>query len=54
MRLAAICALGATARGWQRFVLSPDDDVTDHLLGCVPCLTVKLEDSNVAVAAVWS
>lgn len=54
MRLAAISALGATARGWQRFVLqsSPDDDVTDHLLGCLPCLVIKLEDANVAVATV--
>lgn len=52
MKLAAIYALGATAQGWQRFVLSPDDDVTDHLLGCIPCLVIKLEDSNVSVATV--
>lgn len=52
MRLAAISALGATALGWQRFVLSPDDDVTDHLLGCIPCLAIKLEDAHEEVAMV--
>ncbi|XP_031777051.1 maestro heat-like repeat-containing protein family member 1 isoform X2 [Nasonia vitripennis] len=51
MSLAATSALGAMARGWQSFVLSPDDDATDHLLGCLPCLVIKLEDANVAVAA---
>jgi hypothetical protein len=54
MRLAAINALRATAQGWQRFVQSPDDDVTDHLLGCIPCLVIKLEDGNEAVATVTS
>ncbi|XP_058805829.1 maestro heat-like repeat-containing protein family member 1 [Phymastichus coffea] len=49
MRLAAISALGAVVRSWQRFVLSPDDDVTDHLLSCIPCLTIKLEDNVHAV-----
>lgn len=50
IRLAAISALGAICRGWSKSVESPDDDVTDHLLGCLPCLTIKLEDSNSLVA----
>ena len=51
MRLVAIVALGAAAEGWRRIVASPDDDVTDHLLGCLPCLIVKLND-NVDISMV--
>ncbi|XP_014215700.1 maestro heat-like repeat-containing protein family member 1 isoform X1 [Copidosoma floridanum] len=51
MRLAAMCALGAIARSWQsRFMRSPDDDITDHLLACIPCLAIKLEDNVDAIA----
>lgn len=48
--LAAISALGAICKGWLKSVKSPDDDVTDHLLGCLPCLIIKLEDPNSLVA----
>ncbi|XP_063985336.1 maestro heat-like repeat-containing protein family member 1 [Diachasmimorpha longicaudata] len=50
MRLAAISALGALARGWIKSVKGPDDDVSDHLLGCLPCLTIKIGDNNSLVA----
>nr|ACE75349.1 HEAT repeat-containing protein [Glyptapanteles indiensis] len=51
MRLAAIGALGAVSRGWLKALKTyDDDDVTDHLLGCLPCLTVRLEDVNSLVA----
>lgn len=46
MRLSAISALGAISRGWMKSSTVPDDDVTDHLLGCLPCLTIKIEDPN--------
>uniref|UniRef100_A0ABD2XLD7 Maestro heat-like repeat-containing protein family member 1 n=1 Tax=Trichogramma kaykai TaxID=54128 RepID=A0ABD2XLD7_9HYME len=51
-RLAALRAMGALTLAWQRFTAdSPtDDDVTDHLLGCLPCLAVKLEDRSLDVA----
>ncbi|KAI4498116.1 hypothetical protein M0802_006940 [Mischocyttarus mexicanus] len=52
MRLAAISALSAVACSWQKTVVSPDDDIRDHLLGCLPCLTIRLEDENVTVAKV--
>nr|XP_050863894.1 maestro heat-like repeat-containing protein family member 1 [Vespula vulgaris] len=52
MRLAAISALSAVACSWQKIVTSPDDDIKDHLLGCLPCLTIRLEDENVTVAKV--
>ncbi|KAJ8688258.1 hypothetical protein QAD02_024053 [Eretmocerus hayati] len=51
MRLAAISALGALAKGWRRHAArSPDDELTDQLLGCLPCFVIKLEDGNAAVA----
>lgn len=46
MRLSAISALGAISSGWSKIFSEPNDDVTDHLLGCLPCLTIKIEDSN--------
>ncbi|XP_015183266.1 PREDICTED: maestro heat-like repeat-containing protein family member 1 [Polistes dominula] len=52
MRLAAISALSAVASSWQKIVLSQDDDIRDHLLGCLPCLTIRLEDENITVAKV--
>lgn len=53
MRLAAVGALGAVSRGWLKSLKTyDDDDVTDHLLGCLPCLTVRLEDVNSLVAKV--
>ncbi|KAK2577321.1 hypothetical protein KPH14_003451 [Odynerus spinipes] len=52
LRLAAISALSAVACSWQKSVTSPDDDIKDHLLGCLPCLTIRLEDANVTVAKV--
>lgn len=52
MRLAAISALSAVASSWQKIVTSPDDDIKNHLLGCLPCLTIRLEDENVTVAKV--
>ena len=52
IRLAAISALNSIIYGWQQFVFSPDDDITDHLLGCLPCLIIKLEDSKTKIALV--
>ncbi|KAG5305866.1 MROH1 protein, partial [Pseudoatta argentina] len=49
MKLAAIDALGAIATNWQRSVALPDDDLIDHLLGCLPSLIIRLEDSNITV-----
>ncbi|XP_024939150.1 maestro heat-like repeat-containing protein family member 1 isoform X2 [Cephus cinctus] len=49
VRLAAINSLGAIARGWSISVSTPNDDISDHLLGCLPCLIIKLEDPNPAV-----
>lgn len=50
LRMAAISALGAISRGWLKTVKCPDDDVTDHLLGCLPCLVIRLEDACDPVA----
>lgn len=52
MKLAAIGALGAIATNWRRSVTSPDDDLIDHLLGCLPSLIIRLEDSNITVVKV--
>ncbi|KAK0166476.1 hypothetical protein PV328_004896 [Microctonus aethiopoides] len=52
MRLAAISALDAISRGWLKSIEAPDDDVTDHLLGCLPSLIIKLEDSNVMISKI--
>lgn len=52
MKLAAIDALGAIAINWQRSMTVPSDDLIDHLLGCLPCLIIRLEDSNTTVAKV--
>lgn len=52
MKLAAISALGAIATNWQRSVALPDDDLIDHLLGCLPSLIIRLEDSNAMVVTV--
>ncbi|XP_077256814.1 maestro heat-like repeat-containing protein family member 1 [Temnothorax americanus] len=49
MKLAAIGALGAIATNWRRSITSPDDDLIDHLLGCLPSLIIRLEDSNITV-----
>ncbi|KAL6261907.1 hypothetical protein P5V15_006990 [Pogonomyrmex californicus] len=49
MKLAAISALGAIATNWQKSVKSPDNDLIDHLLGCLPSLIIRLEDSNITV-----
>ncbi|XP_034951758.1 maestro heat-like repeat-containing protein family member 1 [Chelonus insularis] len=50
IRHAAIKAIGSLSRGWMKSVKNNDDDVTDHLLGCIPCLTIKVEDSHETVA----
>lgn len=52
MKLAAIDALGAIATNWHRSVMLPDDDLIDHLLGCLPSLIIRLEDSNITVVKV--
>lgn len=52
MKLAAIGALGAIATNWQRSIASPNDDLIDHLLGCLPSLIIRLEDSNITVVKV--
>ncbi|XP_029176005.1 LOW QUALITY PROTEIN: maestro heat-like repeat-containing protein family member 1 [Nylanderia fulva] len=52
MRLAAIDALGAIATNWERSISSPDDDLIDHLLSCLPSLIIRLEDSNTMVVMV--
>ncbi|XP_046485809.1 maestro heat-like repeat-containing protein family member 1 isoform X1 [Neodiprion pinetum] len=50
MRLAAINALGAIAHTWKSLSSNADEVMSDHLLGCLTCLIVRLEDSNLAVA----
>ena len=52
LRLAAVSALEAVVRNWQMSMTSVDDEVTDHLLGCIPSLVIKLEDPNFAVIMV--
>lgn len=52
IKLAAITVLGAIATNWQRTVTTTDEDLTDHFLWCLPCLIVRLEDSNITVAKV--
>jgi len=52
MKLAAIGALGAIATNWRRSITSPDNDLVDHLLGCLPSLIIRLEDSNITVVKV--
>ncbi|XP_012526722.2 maestro heat-like repeat-containing protein family member 1 isoform X1 [Monomorium pharaonis] len=49
MKLAAINALGAIATNWQRSIASPNDDLIDHLLGCLPSLIIRLEDTNITI-----
>ncbi|KAL0107180.1 hypothetical protein PUN28_015596 [Cardiocondyla obscurior] len=49
MKIAAISALGAIATNWQRSITLPNDDLIDHLLGCLPSLIIRLEDSNITV-----
>lgn len=49
MKLAAINALGAIAINWQKSFALPNDDLIDHLLGCLPSLIIRLEDSNTMV-----
>lgn len=52
MKLAAIGALGAIATNWRRSITLPNDDLIDHLLGCLPSLIIRLEDSNITVVKV--
>lgn len=52
MKLAAINALGAIAINWQKSFALPNDDLIDHLLGCLPSLIIRLEDSNTMVVTV--
>ena len=52
LRLAAMSALEAVIRNWQNSITTVDDDVTDHLLGCIPSIVIKLEDPNFAVIMV--
>lgn len=49
MRLAAINALGGIARGWRKSLKEPDSDIIEHLYGCLPCLTIRLEDCEESV-----
>lgn len=51
MRFAAISALGAIAANWQKSILL-NDELADYFLGCLPCLIIKLEDSNIMVVKV--
>lgn len=52
MKFAAINALGAIVANWQKSFALPDDDLIDHLLGCLPSLIIRLEDSNTIVVTV--
>lgn len=52
LRLAAVSALEAAVRNWQTTIDSVDDDITDQLLSCIPCLVIKLEDPNLAIIMV--
>jgi len=52
MRLAAISALGAIATNWHKSIALPNDDLIDHLLGCLPSLIIRLEDSHAIVVTV--
>lgn len=53
MKFAAISVLGAIATNWQTTAaLEDDNDLSDHLLWCLPCLIVRLEDANILVAKV--
>ncbi|XP_043485318.1 maestro heat-like repeat-containing protein family member 1 [Leptopilina heterotoma] len=49
LRLAAVSALEAAVRNWQTTLDAVDDDITDQLLSCIPCLVIKLEDPNLAI-----
>lgn len=49
MRLAAIRALGAIGSNWKRLIILPNDELVDHLMGCLPSLIIRLEDSNVTI-----
>ncbi|EZA49279.1 HEAT repeat-containing protein 7A [Ooceraea biroi] len=49
MKLAAISALGAIGSNWKRLIISPNDDLVDHILGCLPSLIIRLEDSNITI-----
>lgn len=46
MKLYAIEALGAVVANWHRSIALPTDDLIDHLLGCLPSLIIRLEDTN--------
>lgn len=52
MRVAAINALGAIARTWKSSSNTGDEVISDHFLGCLPCLVIRLEDPNPVVAKV--
>lgn len=51
-KFASIGALGAIAINWQRSIVSLDDDMIDHLMGCLPSLIIRLEDSNLTIVKV--
>ncbi|XP_048515831.1 maestro heat-like repeat-containing protein family member 1 isoform X2 [Athalia rosae] len=50
MRLATINALGAIARTWEWTSNTGYESISGHLLGCLPCLLIRLEDPNPDVA----
>lgn len=52
MKFASINALGAIVANWQKFALPCNDDSIDYLLGCLPSLIIRLEDSNAIVVTV--
>lgn len=52
MRLAATNALGAVARTWKSSLNTGTEVISDHLLGCLPCLIIRIEDPNPVVAKV--
>jgi hypothetical protein len=53
MKLAAISALGAIGNNWKRLIIVPNEDLVNHLLGCLPSLIIRLEDSNITIVKVY-
>lgn len=52
IKLAALTVLNAIVYNWQRTAPSADDDLIDHFLWCLPCLIIRLEDTDKMVVEV--
>ncbi|XP_066601131.1 maestro heat-like repeat-containing protein family member 1 [Prorops nasuta] len=52
IREAALNVLHVVIRYWKKYPSLKDNDINDYLLGCIPCLIIRVVDSNLEISMI--